>query len=88
MNIALTPETQRLLEERMRRGGYMAPDDAIRAGLYSLEQQERLADFDSGELEALLAEGERSIREEGSLDGDEAFDARRQRRQSPQAKSE
>ncbi|HXE52104.1 MAG TPA: hypothetical protein VN541_03775 [Tepidisphaeraceae bacterium] len=40
-------------------------------------------EFDEGELQRLLAEGEQSIKEEGTIDADEAFLARRQRRKGP-----
>jgi len=39
-------------------------------------------DFAEGELELLIAEGERSIAEEGTVDGDEAFEARQRQRQA------
>ena len=46
----------------------------------ALDQQERIGDFDAGELDIHLAEGERSIQQDGTLDGEEAFQQRRQRR--------
>ena len=39
-------------------------------------------DFAAGELDQLLAEGEQSINQEGTLDGEEAFLERRVRRQA------
>jgi putative addiction module CopG family antidote len=39
MTIALSPETQRLLDERLKAGGYASPDDAVRAGLLLLRQE-------------------------------------------------
>lgn len=85
MNLSLSPETQKLLEKRMKCGGYHDPEDAVRAALLSLEQQDTFAEFAPGELAAILAEGERSIQEEGTLDGDEAFRARREARKSSRA---
>ena len=38
-------------------------------------------EFEAGEMEALLKEGEGSIKREGTLDVDEAFKARRARRE-------
>jgi hypothetical protein len=52
------------------------------AAVVSLDQQERFGDFAPGELDRLLAEGERSISWEGTLDGEEAFQLRRQRRRA------
>ena len=62
MKISLTKKTERLIEERMKHGGYASTDPLIRAGLDALEQQESLGDFEPGEIDALLAEGEKSGR--------------------------
>jgi putative addiction module CopG family antidote len=82
MNISLSSKTHRLLESHRKAGGYKAVEEVIQAGLRSLEQQERLGQFKRAELKALLAEGERSIQQEGTLDGDAAFAERRQRREA------
>ena len=37
MNVTLSPQTQRLLEERLREGEYASADDLIRVALESLE---------------------------------------------------
>jgi len=87
MNVALSEETHRQLKQRMENGGFATADDAIRAGLELLKQQESLADFAPGELEALIAEGEQSILEEGTMDGDEAFEERRRQRNVMRSKS-
>ena len=59
MNIVLSPETQRLLEQRMQKGGYTDPDAAVRVALQTLEQldadeldDETLADIEHGLAEA------------------------------------
>jgi len=82
MNISVSPKTHKLLESQRKAGGYKAAEDVIQAALRSLEQQERLRSFTPDELEALLAEGERSIRLEGTLDGETAFAERRRRRRT------
>ena len=56
--MTLSSDVQRLIADRMARGGYGSPDEVVRAGLASLEQQELAADFAPGELEQLLEEGE------------------------------
>lgn len=76
----LSPEIMKMIEERLRTGRYDSRETVIAAALLSLEQQEVLGDFDTGELDELLADGERSITEEGTLDGEEAFLMRRKRR--------
>lgn len=86
MNLSLNPDVQKLIDERIKSGLYATPEDVVAAALLSLDQQEWLGDFSSAELDALLAEGERSITREGTLDGNRAFQLRRKRRaykQSP-----
>jgi hypothetical protein len=46
----------------------------------SLDQKKQLGDFDAGELAIFLSEGENSIAREGTLDGDQAFRSRCERR--------
>ncbi len=80
MNLFLDPELQKLIDERVKSGRYASAEDVIAAALLSLDQQESFGDFATGELDGLLAEGEGSIREQGSLDGEEAARLRRERR--------
>ena len=70
MNISLTPQTQKLVEEQMKKGGYDSPDDVVRAGLASLEMH---GDFEPGELDRLLEEGEADVARGDLHDGDEVF---------------
>ena len=80
MNLALTPDMQKLIDERVKAGKYATPEDVVAAALITLDQQERFGDFAPGELDDLLREGEQSIERDGTLDGDEAFSKRRERR--------
>jgi Arc/MetJ-type ribon-helix-helix transcriptional regulator len=73
----LSAQTRQLIEDRMKRGGYASPDDVVAAALASLDQHERFGDFEPGELDRLLAEGEA---DGDFLDGAEALAARRRRR--------
>ena len=77
MSTFLNAETRRLIEERMKRGGYATRDEVVSAALASLDQHERFGHFDPGELNRLLAEGEASGQ---FLDGPAALAARRHRR--------
>ena len=45
----------------------------VAAAVISLDQQESFGDFAAGELDRLLAEGERDIAAGGFIDGDKAF---------------
>jgi Arc/MetJ-type ribon-helix-helix transcriptional regulator len=85
----LRAETRKMIDERMKRGGYATADEAVVAALTFLEQHERFGDFAPGELNQLLAAGESSGK---FMDGATALAARRQRRQvqrrkNPSAKS-
>lgn len=60
MAVALSTETQRLIEERVKRGGYASADELVQAGLASLEQREAIGEFKPGEMDSLLEDGERS----------------------------
>lgn len=42
MNISLTPELERLVEERVKSGRYATASEVIREGLRLLEEQEEL----------------------------------------------
>ena len=80
MNLALKPDVQELIDERVTSGKYATPEDVVAAAILALDQQEQFGDFAAGELAELLAEGERSIAQEGTLDGDEAYQRRCQQR--------
>lgn len=77
MTLSLDLKTQRLIKQRVRKGRYARAEDVVRAAIGSLIAQEDFGDFRPGELDALLEEGEQSIRTSGTLDGDEALRRRR-----------
>lgn len=60
MNISLGSDAQKIIEERIKRGGYATPEDVVLAGLDALEREEAFGAFGPGELDALLTEGEQS----------------------------
>jgi Arc/MetJ-type ribon-helix-helix transcriptional regulator len=80
MILSLQQDVQRQIDDRVNSGKYSSPEDVVAAAIMALEQQERFGDFGAGELDELLAEGERSIAQEGTLDGDEAYRLRCRRR--------
>jgi hypothetical protein len=73
MKLSLSPRFERVLKKRMKRGGYASPEDALLAGLASLEQQETFGDFGPGELDKLLAEGEADIARGDVEDAERVF---------------
>ena len=50
MDLSLSPETQKLIEERMQRDGYASADDVVRAALELLDQR---SDLDGETLAAI-----------------------------------
>ena len=84
MDVPFSPDVKRMIQQRMRDGGYASAEDVLRAALLSLEQQEQFGDFGPGELAALLAEGEASGE---LLDGEQVFAELRALRSRPQGKA-
>jgi Arc/MetJ-type ribon-helix-helix transcriptional regulator len=67
MHIILSPETQKLLEERMRKGGHPTADDALRVALQTLDDVEgaALEDLDEETRAAIERAEEQADRGEG-----------------------
>ena len=84
MNLSLPPHIQKLIDDRVRSGKYQSAEDVVAAAVVTLEQQEQTGDFEPGELDRLLEEGEQS----GTpLDGEQVFAELRERRQRGQSKA-
>ena len=77
MPVNLKPETERLIEERMQSGGYETADELVLAALASLDGTEMFSGYAPGELDALIAEGEESLKRDGPLTHEEVFGALR-----------
>jgi antitoxin ParD1/3/4 len=73
MNLDLSPKVQKLIKDRVKSGRYPRPEDVVAAAVTSLDQQESFGDFAAGELDKLLAEGERDIAAGDVIDGEKAF---------------
>lgn len=80
MNVSLTPDVQKIISEQVRSGRYGSAEDVVTAAILALNQREQFGDLEAGELDSLLAQGEQSILSEGTLDGEEAYRLRRERR--------
>ena len=80
MNVSLKPDVQKLIDKRVNSGQYSSAEEVVEAAVLALDQLENFGEFETGELDHLLAEGEHSIEREGTLDGQEAFRHRVQRR--------
>ena len=84
MNLSLPPQIQRLIDERVKSGKYGTPEDVVAAAVAHLDQQERFGDFEPGELDRLLQEGEDSG---PALDGEQVMAELRALRASTKPKS-
>ncbi len=60
MEIDLDPEAKRIIEEYLSKGRYQSPGDVIFAALGALKSIETAGNFEPGELERLIEEGENS----------------------------
>jgi Arc/MetJ-type ribon-helix-helix transcriptional regulator len=84
MKLILGSDAEQIIQEQLRTRKFSDAQAVVLAGLKSL-----LAgapdEFEKGEMQTLLAEGEESIEKEGTLDADEALQARRARRQHPKS---
>jgi antitoxin ParD1/3/4 len=81
MNLAISPQMQRFVDEEVRSGRYAAPEDVIHAALASLIQNRWLETASIDEVEAVLpefrkkiAEGLADLRDGKMVDGEEFFD--------------
>jgi putative addiction module CopG family antidote len=81
MNLSLSPEIEKAIEERISSGKYSRAEDVVAAAVVTLSQQERAMQLSASELEAVypnlrkkLAEG-LAAADAGQLsDGDAFFD--------------
>ena len=80
MELALDADTQRIIDQTVRSGRYRTREEVVAAAVTAFVAGQTPGDFAPGEWDRLLAEGEASIEREGTLDGDAALAARRERR--------
>jgi antitoxin ParD1/3/4 len=73
MPIALRPETERRIEDRMKDGSYSSPDDVVQAALQLLEQRERRRQADLEDVRQKIAVGIEQLDRGDGLDGEQAF---------------
>ena len=59
MEIDLDPEAERMIEEYLKNGMYKSPGDVIFAALGALKSVETMGDFEPGELDRLIEEGDK-----------------------------
>ena len=79
MNVTLPPRIQKFIDDRVNTGAYRTAEDVISAAVENFQQNESFGDFAHGELDALLAQGERDIQAGDVLDGEVVFAELRRR---------
>jgi Arc/MetJ-type ribon-helix-helix transcriptional regulator len=84
MNLTLDGDAEKIIQDQLRNKKFPSAEAVVLAGLKSLSSAAP-DEFDPDEMNQLLAEGEQSIRQEGTLDADEALAARRAHRQHPKS---
>ena len=84
--VPLAPDLRTFIEQKIRSGEYATAEEVVRAGLAMLQQQ-AAGEFRAGELDALIAEGEESIRKEGLVSLSDSYKSRHQRRVARAGKS-
>jgi Arc/MetJ-type ribon-helix-helix transcriptional regulator len=74
MNITLEkPDLEKFLEDQIKAGRFDSAEDLVAAAVARLQFDVSEGEFDPGELEALVAEGEADIRRGDVIDSGEAF---------------
>jgi antitoxin ParD1/3/4 len=70
MNISLTPELEKFIQDKVASGRYHSASEVIRAGLRLLEEQERLC---AVRIEALREEIQKGLASGQSIPGEQVF---------------
>jgi putative addiction module CopG family antidote len=78
MTVKLSPKLATMVRKRVKAGQYESPEAVVSSAMRALVNAEKSGDFAPGELDKLIEEGERSIREEGTIPGEQVFEEIRQ----------
>ena len=79
MQVSLSNELQQFVDEKLASGAYATPEDVLQAAVASLRQSEQFGDFAPGELDSLLAEGERSLNDDSAVSAESVSGERKRR---------
>ena len=74
MNVSLTPELDRFIEEQVKTGMYNSQSEVVRAGLRLLKERDELLEARITELRQAVAVGLDQARRGELLDGEEVFE--------------
>ena len=73
MAIALRPETEQRIEDRVKDGSYRSPDEVVQAALQLLEQRERRRQADLEGVRRKIAIGIEQLDRGEGFDGERTF---------------
>ena len=79
MNVSLTPELEKLVQEKVKSGRYNSASEVMREALRLLEEQDQLRAIRLDEVRKTIAEGLESLDGGEGIDGKEAFDRLRKK---------
>jgi len=73
MNVSLTPELEKLVEEKVRTGRYHSASEVIREGLRLLEEQDQLRELRLVEVRKKIQQGLDELDRGEGVTGEEAL---------------
>lgn len=73
MNVSLTPELEKLIDEKVRSGMYGSASEVVRDGLRLLAERDRARDARLADLRLQLAEGLAAAERGEVADGERVF---------------
>jgi antitoxin ParD1/3/4 len=74
MNVNLTPELERFVQQKVETGRYNSASEVVREALRLLEQKEQLRQLQILELRKRIAEGLTSLDRGEAVDGEQFLD--------------
>ena len=74
MNVHLTPEVEKLVQDKVKSGRYNSASEVVREALRLLEQRDEVFTLHKEEIRKQIEEGWQSARRGEFADGDEVFD--------------
>ncbi len=79
MNVSLSPELERLIEQKVKSGMYNSASEVIRAGLRLMQEQDELRQIRLRELQRDVKKGLDQIERGEVVEADEVFQELRER---------
>jgi antitoxin ParD1/3/4 len=73
MNVSLTPELERFVQEKVQTGRYNSASEVVREALRVLHEREQLREIQIQELRNKIAQGLASLERGEGIDGEQAL---------------